>query len=113
VLAVDLTCGGGGSTAGTSSMGVCATADEGRTGSLACPVGQVVKSVVFASFGTPGGSCHGFTAGACDAATSKTTVEAACLGNAGCAIAADDPTFGDPCVGTAKRLAVEVACGAP
>ncbi len=42
---------------------VCATSVENNSLTLSCPSGQVAKEVVFASYGTPSGSCGPFTTG--------------------------------------------------
>jgi hypothetical protein len=90
----------------------CATVDEHQTLNLACPSGQVV-AVDFASYGTPEGTCGGFTLGTCHASTSVDVVTAACLGQSGCSVFAENSVFGDPCYGTLKRLYVQVQCTAP
>src|SRR5438045_1395495 len=53
--------------AGTSGGSVCGNAGENDTLSLACPPGQTIASVEFASYGTPSGSCGAFAKGSCDA----------------------------------------------
>ena len=40
---------------------VCASADENATLSLACPAGQKISAIDFASYGTPNGACGNFT----------------------------------------------------
>lgn len=105
-LAMQVTCG-------VPSGIVCSGVPEGQSSSLACPAGQVVKAVGFASFGTPTGTCGAFAAGACNAATSKSVIEAACLGKTQCQVPATNARFGDPCPGNFKGLQVQVTCGAP
>lgn len=94
------------------SPGTCGEAQEGENLTLYCPSGKV-SAVSFASFGSPSGSCAGSLAeGACHAAASQTTLERACLGQASCTLQASNEAFGgDPCLGTAKRLAVRISCG--
>ena len=89
---------------------VCTTPNENQSGDITCPAGTTVKSIDFASYGTPTGACEAFVASACDAATSMAVVEAACLGNATCSLSATNGVFGDPCVGTFKRLYAQATC---
>jgi len=90
---------------------LCGTADEGAAVNLSCPTGLVIRQVVFASFGTPTGSCGAFAVdGSCDAPGAAAVVAAACLNQPSCVVSADNGTFGDPCFGTVKRLYVEVTC---
>jgi len=84
----------------------CATASENSTASATSPEGTYFSTVNFASYGTPGGSCPDFTLGSCHAATSRTIVENAALGNSSFSIQARNSIFGDPCVGTVKHLYV-------
>jgi hypothetical protein len=95
--------GGGGST-------VCGTAPENGAVRLSCPSGQIVERVVFASYGTPSGSCGNFSTGACNAAGSVSSVESLCIGRASCTVPASNATFGDPCRSTVKILAVSATC---
>lgn len=96
---------------------VCGTADEWSPyptmGSitLTCPAGQTIEDVVFASYGTPTGSCGSFAASSCHASTTVAVVEAQCLGKSSCTLTDFNALFSDPCSGTAKRLSVEVVCG--
>jgi hypothetical protein len=91
------------------------TADETTALALGgCPTGQVITTVKFASFGTPGGSCAtGFTVDkTCNAFSSVATVKAYCVGKASCTIQASPDVFGgDPCLDTRKHLSVQVGCG--
>ena len=79
---------------------------------LPCGQGNVIDKVVFASFGTPSGSCTaGFKAGACAAPASMEVVSKLCLQQPRCTVVPDSSTFGgDPCEGVAKQLAVQVHC---
>lgn len=90
---------------------LCGSVNEGSTVRLACPSGQSIQSIGFASYGTPGGACGSFSTGACNAATSVSVVSSACVGKTSCAVRADNQTFGDPCLGTFKRLYVQASCG--
>ena len=69
-----------------------------------------IDKIIFASYGTPGGSCGNFTIGDCNAANSTTIVEKACIGRNTCTVSADTPTFGDPCYDVVKHLVVEAHC---
>ena len=99
---------GGGGPAGT-----CAEVAEKGSAHLRCSTG-VIKSVDFASYGTPKGSCaSGFSANStCSAPTTKAVVEGMCVGKPSCLVPALTATFGaDPCWDTLKQLAVKVTCG--
>ncbi|KAF0197149.1 MAG: hypothetical protein FD166_2108 [Bacteroidetes bacterium] len=91
----------------------CATATENATATVTAPAGKVIVHVLFASYGTPNGTCGAFTYGACNAATSFNVVENYLLGNNSGAIPATNGVFTDPCVGTLKRLYVEAVYGEP
>ncbi|HMA91360.1 MAG TPA: glycosyl hydrolase, partial [Polyangiaceae bacterium] len=101
------------STGGATSTGgknVCGTAAEDASVALSCPAGQVIDSVVFASYGTPTGTCGGFLVGSCEATSSKATVESLCTRRRSCTVPATNSAFGDPCSRTTKQLAVEATC---
>ncbi|WP_437308992.1 CAP domain-containing protein [Sorangium sp. So ce388] len=90
---------------------VCDTAAEGADVTLSCPAGEVITAIEFASYGRPRGTCGGFrTTTTCNASTSKSVVERACVGQSSCTVLANNATFGDPCRGTTKRLYVQAAC---
>ena len=97
--------------------GPCGVAPENAELYLECPdpTTTTIKSVKFASFGTPTGNCTtGFAHNPeCDDVDPKQTlakVESACVGKSSCSIVANTDIFGDGCEGTVKSLAVEVAC---
>lgn len=90
---------------------LCGTAPEGGTVTLTAPAGHTFISVIFASYGTPNGSCGAFTIGGCHAAISMTVVENALIGNNSASIPATNGVFGDPCGGTVKRLYIEAVYG--
>lgn len=79
---------------------------EGGTLSLTAPAGTVFREVVFASYGTPTGTGPNYVQGSCHASNSLTQVTAAFLNKQTGSISASNGTFGDPCYGTSKRLAV-------
>lgn len=95
-----------------NAQNVCGTANEGGTVTLTAPAGNVFISIVFASYGTPNGSCGSFTVGACHAANSQSIVEGVFLGQNSASINATNTVFGDPCSGTAKRLYIEATYAA-
>ncbi|WP_343615186.1 T9SS sorting signal type C domain-containing protein [Flavobacterium sp.] len=91
---------------GTSGT-VCIQPAEYNTDSFTAPNGTYFNTVSFASYGTPNGTgCNSFTINYnCHSTSSQSMTEAALLGNTGTiSIAASNSVFGDPCVGTTKRL---------
>jgi hypothetical protein len=90
----------------------CGVAGEGSTLTLQCTAaGAVIDDITFASFGTPADSvCPSFSTGQCDATSSSAVVKAACVGKASCSVNVSVSTFGDPCDGTSKELAVVAHC---
>ncbi|KAJ9178139.1 hypothetical protein P3X46_010048 [Hevea brasiliensis] len=79
--------------------------------SLECPhPNQVISSIKFASFGTPHGTCGTFSHGQCSSSSALSIVQKACVGSKSCSIGVSINTFGDPCRGVKKSLAVEVSC---
>ncbi|XP_038705830.1 beta-galactosidase 8 [Tripterygium wilfordii] len=79
--------------------------------SLECPnPNQVISSITFASFGTPGGTCGGFTHGRCSSAKARSIVQKACVGSKSCSLSVSTAKFGDPCQGVTKSLAIEASC---
>ena len=91
---------------------ICATVNEGNLLVLVAPPGDIIASITFASYGTPLGSCGAFAVGPCNAPSSLSVVEGACVGRSSCVITADTATFGgDPCPGTTKQLFVQATVG--
>ncbi|MBD2713808.1 choice-of-anchor J domain-containing protein [Microvirga sp. STR05] len=86
---------------------------EGQTLTLTAPAGARFVSVEFASYGTPTGSAGNYALSGCHATTSLSVVEAALLGQNTGSIVASNTTFGDPCVGTFKKLAVRATYAYP
>jgi hypothetical protein len=82
------------------------TQNENQTMTLTAPAGHVFDKVLFASYGTPNGVCGSFSIGSCHAATSQSVVEGILLGNNSGTIT-QGGAFGDPCMGTNKRLYVQ------
>lgn len=89
---------------------VCNVVNEGNILSLTAPSG-VFTNVIFASYGTPQGSCGNFYTDWCDAPSSVSEVSNYLLGKTTADIPATNDVFVDPCGGTPKRLAVEAAYG--
>jgi hypothetical protein len=104
--------GGGATGSGGAAVGtpVCGTAAEAASATLTCPQGQVIDAVVFASYGTPTGTCGSFATSDCDATTSEAMVQSLCVGQSACSVTAANGTFGDPCHDVTKNLAIEVSC---
>jgi len=80
------------------------------TQTLTCSPGTYIKSVDFASFGTPKGQCGSFSLGACHSNTTASVVEKLCIGASYCVLPLSSLVFGDACPQTAKSLAVQVTC---
>ncbi|KAI3706395.1 hypothetical protein L6452_24105 [Arctium lappa] len=79
--------------------------------SFECPhPNQVIDSIKFASFGTPQGKCGSFSHGECRSTDALSILQKACIGSRTCNIEVSTATFGDPCVGVVKSLAVEASC---
>jgi hypothetical protein len=72
--------------------------------------GASIDVLLFASYGTPIGSCPSFQLGTCNAANSTPLVASAFVGHDSCTVFPNTTTFGDPCYGTAKQLAVAMTC---
>lgn len=98
-----------------NNTGTCGVFQEHDTVKLDCGTESTIKSVDYASFGTPTGSCNnGFTDGNCSSTVSKAVVEKLCVGKSSCTFDATTQTFGgDPCFDVTKRLAVKVSCTEP
>ncbi|XP_020247080.1 beta-galactosidase 15 isoform X3 [Asparagus officinalis] len=77
---------------------------------LRCDEGKKISAITFASYGTPSGSCRGFSIGKCHAQSSLSVASKACKGRNRCSISVSNETFGDPCKGTSKSLAVQLEC---
>ncbi|XP_008225494.1 PREDICTED: beta-galactosidase 8 [Prunus mume] len=79
--------------------------------SLECPFpNQVISSIKFASYGKPHGTCGSFSHGQCKSNRALSVVQKACVGSRTCSVEVSVNTFGDPCKGVAKSLAVEASC---
>ena len=80
--------------------------NENGTLTLTAPGGTAFTSVAFASYGTPNTGTSPYTQGACHASNSSSIVEGVFIGLNSASIGASNGTFGDPCLGTGKQLAV-------
>nr|CAB3473362.1 unnamed protein product [Digitaria exilis] len=79
---------------------------------LQCDHGRKITEIKFASFGTPQGSCGGYSEGACHAHKSYDIFWKNCIGQERCGVSVVPNVFGgDPCPGTMKRAVVEAICG--
>jgi hypothetical protein len=95
-----------------SSVSICGSAAEGGSASVSCPAGQVISAITFASYGSPTGACGAFKTSTCNATTSTTVVQTACIGKSTCTVSASNTAFGDPCRGTDKKLDIQAVCTA-
>lgn len=90
---------------------ICGVVPEGSAATITCPAGQVISSFDFVSYGTATGTCGNFVLSSCNAANSRTVVEAACLNQPACSVPATNPTFiTDPCAGPNKFLTFQAHC---
>lgn len=99
----------------TPELGVkvmCSEAPYSNPVVLRClDAGSFISEITFASYGTPEGSCGNYYVNAtCHASNSSAIVESYCLGKQTCTVPAVTPIFGDPCVGTYKKLVVQAQC---
>ena len=88
----------------------CAIANENEFINLACPLGSVIDRVVFASYGTPSGSCRAFKTGTCHDKRAKRIIEDLCVGESSCRLSSSSDVFSDECPFDAKNLRVQVEC---
>jgi hypothetical protein len=100
---------------GTCSDGEpkCVSANESATAALSCSSGQVIKTVSFASYGTPAGTCPNVSQGTCHASSSLSKIQSLCLNRQSCSVGANNGVFGDPCGGVGKKLAARYTCSVP
>lgn len=103
-------------TSAAQSQQICAVADEGEELLLDCGVGGTIAQVLFASFGTPLGTCAGgVSLGSCNAPETDTIVRILCLGQQSCTVRSETSIFGDPCPPSvrSRTLAIDVLCIVP
>lgn len=84
---------------------------EGSVLSLTAPSGYRFTGVLFASYGTPGGSPGSYTQGWCHSGNSYSVVFNSANMQTSVSISALNGVFGDPCDGTYKSLAVSLQTG--
>jgi len=97
-------------TSAPTSISVCATVNQSSVATISCPSSTIVRTIDFASYGTPTGSCGAFSKGWCDSSDSMSVVTRACLNQANCSVPAQVSDFGDPCFMTYKQLYIQVTC---
>lgn len=117
IFAAAATAAAAAAAAATPFCGTCANGGappmDNTAFTVACPGGAVIASLPFVAYGTPkqaGSGCDGWARGSCDAAAAPSIVAAACLGKPSCTVFPNSTTFGDPCYGTVKQLAVVATC---
>jgi hypothetical protein len=90
---------------------LCATVAENSVATISCPSGTVMRTIDFASYGTPTGSCGAFSiVVSCVSRYSMSVVMDACLNKETCTVSAQNSVFGDPCPNTLKRLYIQATC---
>jgi Galactose binding lectin domain/Bacterial alpha-L-rhamnosidase 6 hairpin glycosidase domain len=105
---------------------LCAETPEDVVTTLACPQDpslqypNAISSILFASYGTPSGTCSAGSSSSantflvnqtCNSANSMSVVSAACLGKPTCSLNVSNAAFGgDPCDKVVKHFSVAVAC---
>ncbi|WP_191906468.1 LamG-like jellyroll fold domain-containing protein [Hymenobacter baengnokdamensis] len=103
--------GGSGTLTYTIQKIVYGQVAEGGTLTLTTPTGALFTAIPYASYGNSSGNNGNYT-NTCNAATSKSVVSGALLNNNTGSIPVNNTTFGDPCYGTPKNLAVQAAYSA-
>lgn len=86
---------------------LCGTANEGSTVDLTVPDGSVITAIDFLSYGTPTGSCGGFSVGACHATKDYSSA----IGQTSISVPMVNGNFGDPCGGTYKHGYLQITYG--
>ncbi|MDP1552785.1 MAG: hypothetical protein Q8M06_07205, partial [Methanobacteriaceae archaeon] len=92
---------------------ISTTAAENASATLTAPAGKYFMYVNFASYGTPTGTAPNFAISACHATSSQSVTESYLFGLNTATIPATNAVFGDPCVGTVKRLNVQASYATP
>jgi len=99
---------------GFNSVLQCIIINEGGTAPFSCPSFMTFSEIRFASYGTSyevnGAGCESYSTSGCHALNSSSIVNTTCLGRSTCSLSATNAIFGDPCVGTMKRLVVRAVC---
>ena len=87
----------------------CMSLSEGSAGELRCAEGTVIDKVVFASYGTPRGTCDRFERGDCHLDETQSIIER-CVGHSTCNLTEIVPLLRDPCPDRPKTLRAQVSC---
>ena len=100
---------------GDQSTLVCGMAEEwGPPLTMNCPAGTRFAGYRFIDYGTPTGSCAGFSSDPnCTVPAALYPVTAACIGKESCTIEVSNNVLApgtNPCVGTVKHLYVQMYC---
>jgi gliding motility-associated-like protein len=90
---------------------VFAEAAENGSVTLTAPAGTYFTGVQFASYGNPTGTLGSYTLGTCNSSSSLSVVQNLAVGQTTVTIPANNATFGDPCGGVGKSLAVVLTYG--
>lgn len=90
----------------TSDRIVYRIVSEGGTLTASTTVTRVFREVLFASYGNVSGTGPNYVQGTCHAANSLSVAQAAFIGKTTGSVLAGNATFGDPCSGTSKVMAV-------
>lgn len=79
--------------------------------SLACPAGQEITSIDFASWGTATGACGQFEVDTdCHSPLAEIWLGHNCIGKQTCQVEASNDHLGDPCRGVTKSLKAQFTC---
>lgn len=87
---------------------VCGTSLPANTFTITAPNNGIFDKILFASYGTPAGTCGNFGIGGCHASNTVTKLAPLLLGQNTLTMSygTQDGLFGDPCVGVNKSLYV-------
>jgi hypothetical protein len=87
---------------------VCGTSLPANTFTITAPNNGIFDKILFASYGTPTGTCENFAIGGCHASNTETKLAPLLLGQNTLTLTyvQQDILFGDPCMGVNKSLYV-------
>ena len=94
---------------------LCGEATQRQNMVLIAPPGYVLNAVVFASYGTPTGTCGSYATSSCNDPNSVSVITALCAGKTSCSYSLFPLVpagLGDPCVGTLKHVYVQMSLSA-
>ena len=94
-------------------LSVCGQVKEYQTLVLTAPGQLLFGPAVFASYGTPNGTCGHYYTSSCHSNSSLAVVNTLCLGQHTCTIHAVDAVFGDPCRRVYKNFMVQMSLNIP